>query len=224
MKKIMNYTTTLIITVLLASCGSAVKVTNAWSNKKNPSNLQDKKVLVIARVKNSNPARVEFEEQIKDKLMTSNIDAKVSYHKLLVVEPKRKLSDEEMQKIGSDIKEKGFDVVILTTLKDYKETVKERHSGGYYAGGSYYRGGSYYGGFNTYYRHNYYYDSGVYVPEKTTTQVSKKYILETVTYDLGLPKGEQLISILTSTIEDPDNLEKIAEKYAKNVTQYLLKN
>ncbi len=221
MKKVVKCIAGLLVLTLMSSCYSSLKVLNSWTESEN-NDLSRKNVLVIAKTSN-NSVRIETEEAITKQLAASNIKATSSFDLFSMLDPDRKLSKEEVEDFEKKIKNKGFNAIVLTTLKDYDETQHTEESGGYYAGGNYY--GGYYGGFNSYYGTIYpiYFDSGVYVPSETNTYISKKYVLETVTYNLDLPKNKELISVTTVQVEDPANLSSITKKYAKAVVSRILK-
>jgi hypothetical protein len=221
MKNIVKSIVLIAVLVLVSSCSPSLNVLNSWTEK-GDNNLSGKNVLVITKVKDKT-ARIESEEAITSQLSASNIKAKSSFKIFSMLDPNRKLNKEEVEDAVKKIKEKGYNAIVLTTLKDYDETRHTEQSGGYYAGGSYY--GSHYRGFGSYYGRVYSsYDRGVYVPSETKTFVSKKYILETVTYDLDLPKDKELISVTTIEVEDPEDLESITKQYAKAVVSRILKN
>jgi hypothetical protein len=45
--------------------------------------------------------------------------------------------------------------------------------------------------------------------------------LETVAYNLKSPENAQLVAVVTSTLEDPKDAYKTAEKYAKEIVNAL---
>jgi len=203
--------------LLLTSC-SSLNVVGSWSKSENL--LNNKNVLVITKTTDK-LIRIDSENQIREQFSEQNVTATASYEKFPAIIPNKKQTQDQIDLIVKTIKSEGFNAVVLTTLKDYDETTYTSQSGGYYAGGSYYD--PFYGGFSSYYGNVYsYYDQGMYVPEETTTQTSKKYTLETVTYDLDLPKEKQLISVVSVEIEDPSNLQRITKKYAEKVVSKIL--
>ncbi len=124
------------------------------------------------------------------------------------------------------IKNKGFDAVVLTVLRDKKKEVVSSETGGYTTGGyypSYY--GPYYGGFGMYYGSVYspygYGYGGTYVPSETRTYTSETYVLETVVYDLKRPNGKQLVAVVSTEITDPKSASEIAPKYADAIAKAL---
>ena len=118
----------------------------------------------------------------------------------------------------------GYNGIVLTALKDYKEETRTSTSGGYYAGGNYmgyYP--PYYGGFYGYYYHPYAYSSfgGNYIPESSTTSTARIYILETTIYDLDAPSDNQLVAVVTSEVDDPQSVTNVSEELVKKIGKSL---
>jgi hypothetical protein len=115
----------------------------------------------------------------------------------------------------------GFNGVVLTVIKDTQELSKTVTDGGYYAGSSYYGYyPRYYVGFYGYYRHPMSYSTfGTYMPSTSTTYTETTYILETVIYNLEETKEKQLVAVVTSKIEDPENASDAAKKYVKAISK-----
>jgi hypothetical protein len=110
--------------------------------------------------------------------------------------------------------------VVLTVIKDKKETVRTSYNGismgASYA--SFYPG--YYGGFYSYYRYPYaygsYYNSfGGYIPTSSSTSTSTEYVLETVAYILEESEENQLVAVVTSSLDDPEQADKTAKEYVE---------
>jgi hypothetical protein len=57
------------------------------------------------------------------------------------------------------------------------------------------------------------------VPETTTTYSATNYVLETVVYNLDETGENQLVAVVTSKIEDPENAAKTAKQYVKAITK-----
>lgn len=218
MKKIL----TLAIILILSSC-SGVKVTDAWKAD-NLNSLSGKKILVIARADDM-VTRQRFEQEIANKLRNDDgIDATESYTKFPAMKTNKKLSEEEVQQRVQIIKNEGFTGVVLTVLKDKSKEIVTSETGGYMAGGYYPSAyGGYYGGFGGYYGRAYspygYGYGGAYVPAETRTYTSETYALETTVYNLDLPDGKQLLSVISVDITDPKSASKIAPKYADAVAK-----
>jgi hypothetical protein len=216
----------LIVTSLFLSGCSMTKVIDSWKSE-DASDIKSKKTLVIARTNNPK-GRKAFEDAIDKQLKNNNIDSEVSYNFILDVNPDEKLTEAEVTKVKKDILAKGFSAVVLTVLKDKKSTISVSKDGGYYAGATYsselhpmlY---DFYG----YYGHAYSMPSarynGNYVEESFNEQESVTYVIETLIFDLEKPSKEQLVALVTSSIEDPVSASDIATGYAKTIVQTLKK-
>ncbi|WP_298539078.1 hypothetical protein [uncultured Aquimarina sp.] len=55
------------------------------------------------------------------------------------------------------------------------------------------------------------------------TENVKKYTLETVVYDLTQPKEKQLLSVITTEIDDPQTLGMVSLDFSKKVVKELNK-
>jgi hypothetical protein len=60
---------------------------------------------------------------------------------------------------------------------------------------------------------------GNYVPSTLTTRVSHNYILETVIYNLDETEEKQLVAVITSKLEDPQNAGDAAKDYVKAIAK-----
>lgn len=228
MKKIKHIIVLITITLFLHNCGST-KVLDAW--KAEPSVVdvfKQKNVLVIARTSNDQ-ARLAFEQEIANALRDKGIKATESYTKAPKIHPNREMSDERLNLIKSLMDSEGFTAVVLTVVKD-KQVTERVTSNGIYFGTSYnnyYPG--YYGGFYNYYTYPYaygsYYDSfGGYIPTSTSTSYDTKYVLETVAYNLEGPQNDQLVAVVTTSIDNPKEAYKAAEKYVDLIMESLEKS
>lgn len=214
----------IILTIAFSSC-SSVKVTDSWKAD-NLSSLNDKKILVIAR-SDDMVTRQRFEQEIVSKLREKGIDATESYTKFPSMKHNKKRSEEEIDDVIDIIKNEGFTGVLLTVLKDKTKEIVTSETGGYTTGGygAYGMGyGGYYGGFGGYYGRAYspygYGYGGSYVPSETRTYTSETYVLETVIYNLDLPKGKQLLGVLSVDITDPKSASKVAPQYAEAIIKH----
>jgi hypothetical protein len=119
------------------------------------------------------------------------------------------------------IQSEGFDAIVLTTVKDKRQTTQTNTSGMYVGAG--YPG--YYGGFNSYYGYPYaygpYYGAGAYVPTGSTTTTYTTYVLETVGFNLDEPEEDQLVFVVTSELGEPGDAYKTAEKYVEKISEAL---
>lgn len=222
MKKSIYLVASLLILIVLNSC-SSVKVLNSWKAD-NVSAIKDKNLLVIARTDNTS-ARIAFENEIVDQLTTEGIKATASFTKFPKLNPDKKVTTEKVEMIKTMLKEEGFNGVVLTVIKDTQELSKTVTDGDYYAGGNYYGYyPRYYGGFYGYYNHPMSYSTlGNYVEPTSTTYTSTNYVLETVIYNLDEIGENQLVAVVASKIEDPENAAKTAKQYVKAITKSLEK-
>lgn len=212
--------------ILIASTGcSSVKVLDAWKGD-NVNTIDNENILVIARTENQ-LARVSFEKEIARQIRAQGHNATESHIKFPGHKPDHKLSEEEIEALKKEIQDAGFNGVFVSVLKDLQETTRVTEEGGYYTGGytggpygSYYPG--YYGGFYGYYGNAMSYSTyGNYVPPTISTQTSKTYILETVAYNLTQPEDKQLVIVVTSKVDNPQNVSATAKEYAKAIAKAL---
>lgn len=205
---------------LLQNCGS-VKVLDSWKSD-NVGNVKDNNFLVVARTANKQ-ARIAFENEIVKQMSSKGYQATASFTKFPNMNPDQEPSEERQKMIREILENEGFDGVVLTVLKDYNEETRVDKSGGYYAGGyygNYYA--PYYGGFYGYYYHPYSYSTmGAYVPETTTVSTNKIYTVETVIYDLTRGEEDQLITVVTSQIDNPSSASDTASEYVEKITKAL---
>ncbi len=206
--------------LLLQGC-SSVKVLDSWKSD-DFSDIKNNNFLVVARSHNDQ-ARIAFENEIVKQIKLKGHNATASYEKFGTIKPSDKESKENKDKLVQLIKKEGFNAVVLTVMKDYKEETRVQSDGGYYTGGNYYGYyPRYYGGFYGYYYNPMsYHTRGVYVPETTTTSTSKLYVLETTVYDLNESGENQLVAVVTSQLDNPTSATKIAAEYVKKITARL---
>ena len=224
MKKIFKLTTIIsILLITLSSCKSSVVVINAWKSDKLKT-LVDQNILVITRTEN-NKKRRAFENQMVAYLKKKNIKASTSYMKIPIFNDQREYTDKEKKELVKKIKGLGFNAIILTSVKNRSEKTVTTTHGGYYTGGSYsslYP--QYYGGFYGYYNHPYSHPTyQSYVPSETYTDIRKSFVLETVIFNLDLSSSEQLVAVVTSSIDDPETVYTAAEEYVIEIAKSLRK-
>lgn len=220
MKKIAQLILSSAFILILTGC-SSVNVLNAWKAD-DVSAIKDNNFIVIARTADTQ-ARIAFENEIVKQLSEKGMKATASFTKFPKLNPDKEMTDERKDEILSILNNEGFNAVVLTVVKSVENLSKTTQDGGYYSGGNYYGYyPRYYGGFNGYYYHPMSYSTmGNYVPETYTTVSSKNYVLETVIYDLDEKEENQLVAVVTSKIEDPENASKTAAQYVKAITKSL---
>jgi hypothetical protein len=207
-----------LILVNLGSC-SNIKVLASWKADY-AADIQDNNVLVIAKTDNTQ-ARVAFENEIAEAMRKKGAKATASFTVLpqnikLMDEP----TEESRKAFRNFLETEGYDAVVLSVVKDEQETTKTYTDGGYYAGATtpFYQ--PYYLGFYSYYYHPLTLAStGVYVEPSSTSYTYKSYVLETVAYDLTKEEGKRLVAVVTSKVENPQDLSANAESYTKKITK-----
>lgn len=204
----------LIIVVMLASC-SAVTVTDSWSNM-DMSSAVGEKIAVIAKT-TDNTVREKVEQDMVASLNAAGFQAISTFSEMSMIDPDKKVSEDDVEAIKQALMDKGYNHVMMIVLKS-KENYLESNSSytGYNDPGFY--GAGFYRGFGAYYGSMYNYGTS-----QTTTTVNKKYIIESVVYDLTQPQGKSLMAAVTTTIDDPTSMSKTAEDMADKVVKTLMK-
>lgn len=218
--------TLLVLLFLFQSC-SSVKVLNSWkADNGRVEEFKKKNILVIARTADDN-ARIAFEREIADQLRSKGIKATESYTKAPKIYPNKEITEERVAFIKELMGYEGFNAVVITVIKDKQQTTTTTQNGVFF-------GASYsnfypmhYGSFYNYYAYPYaygtYYDSfGGYIPVGgTTTSTSTKYVLETVAYNLDQSSDDQIVAVVTTSLNDPKNAFKTAETYVNAIVKSL---
>ncbi len=194
---------------------------DSWKSDEVAS-LKTNNFLVVARTEYKQ-ARIVFENEIVKQMQENGYNATASHLKFGDFKPNESKTENSEQKVREMLNSEGFDGVVLTVIKDYKEETRIERDGGYYAGGNYYGYyPRYYGGFYGYFYNPMSYRSqGVYVQETETTMTSKLYVLETTIYNLNSPEDNQLFAIVTSQLDNPESASSIAKDYVKKVSASL---
>ncbi|MDA8595565.1 MAG: hypothetical protein ACPGR7_06190 [Flavobacteriaceae bacterium] len=213
MKKIL-----LILSVVLLGSCSAVTVADSWKNT-DMNSLKGEKMAVIARTAD-NVVRTRIEKDMVSSLNEAGFEAVGSYTKLPAVDPNKKLDPKKVEIVRQAILDQGYKLVVMVVLKDKENYMKSTsdYNGYGYPGYPGYYGAGFYRGFGTYYGSLYNYGYST-----TTTTMAKKYIVETVVYDISKPEGKSLIAVVTTDIDDPTSLSKTAADLAKKVTYELMR-
>jgi hypothetical protein len=201
-----------------------VKVLDAWrGDQVSIDKFKNKNVLVFTRTAD-NSSRIAFEEAIANQLRTDGIKCTESFKKFPKIHMEREMTPEREQMISSILKSEQYNGIVITTVKDKEQTTRTENSG-VYVGAGYGMGyPGYYGGFYDYYRTPYaygpYYNSfGGYIPTGSTTRTSTTYILETVGYNIDEPEENQLVFVVTTSLDDPSDAYKTAQKYIDKIVQ-----
>jgi hypothetical protein len=224
-----HYLLIAIVLLMFSGCNTSVKVLSAWKSK-DIDKMSDRNILVIART--SDPEiRADFESSIANKLRSAGYKATESFTRFPKMDHDEEMT-EEKRKLTLDIfGYEGYDAICISVLKDYSETKTTNYYNDYYGGDmgmmgpytSYYP--SYYGGFNSYYGHPYSYSTfgDYYGSSGSYTTIDKKYVLETLFYNLNNKDDEQLMAATTTVIENPKDAVKTADKYTEKIAESLRK-
>ena len=227
MKKI-NYLVFTLVLALFTSCNTQVKVLSAWKSPDAGKELKGRNILVIART--ADPVvRADFETSIANKLRAAGYRATESFTRFPKMNPDKEMTEERQKLIRDIFGYEGYDAVCISVLKDYEETTSTNYYNDYMGMGmmgpysTYYP--SYYGGFNSYYMHPYSYSTfgNYYGYGSSYTSTTKKYVLETLFYNLSKEDGDQLLAATTTKITDPKDAVKAADKYTEKIAESLAK-
>ncbi|NQX77185.1 hypothetical protein [Gilvibacter sp.] len=223
MTKLKNLIVLPILALLISGC-SSTKVLESWKAT-DAGDVKSKNFLVIARTDNPT-VRKAFEDAMLRELRNNKMKGMVSYDFMEDLKPNKQLSEAEIEAAKQMIRDKGFEAVVITVLKDKKQTVNIKKEGGYYAGATYSSSiDPYLYTFYNYYNHpnsaptvRY---SGNYVEPSINEERSVTYVVETLVFDLEKPAKQQLIGQVTSSLQDPDSAADVANGYARSVARAL---
>ena len=227
MKNKTNYILFALILVFFTGCNTQVSVLSAWKSP-DANELKERNILVIARAADAN-VRADFETSIANKLRAAGYKATESFTRFPKMNHDKKMTEEKQKLIRDIFGYEGYDAVCISVLKDYEETTTTSYYNDYMGMGmmgpysSYYP--SYYGGFNSYYMHPYSYSTfgNYYGYGNSYTSTTKKYVLETLFYNLNNEDGDQLLAATTTKITDPKDAIKAADKYTEAIAESLAK-
>jgi len=203
---------------LFVGCGPSIVVTDAWKADE-IKEVKNETFLVMVRT-DSRSSRQILENNIAEQLRAEGVNAVESYTKYPSIQLNKKVSEEEINEVVSVITNDGFEIVVLTVLRDVASELVTEQSGGY-TGGYYPTRYGRYGGFGGYYGRYYspYGMGGSYVSTSERTYTEKTYKLETVVYDLRKGSNNQLIAVVGVDIIDPVSTSEIASDYARKVVE-----
>lgn len=225
MKAVVKYVAFLMVLVV-ASC-STVKVTDGWKDAR-IENVKGGKVLVVFKSKD-NVARQRFEKDMSSEIEKKGETFKAvpSYIDFPNGDPDEKYTPEEVEAFRQKLKASGINIAVVTTIKSVREstvTNVTEDPGAYGYGYGAYGYGGYYSGR---YRAGYYHSMNMaYVSPRNSTAITtteKEFVVETLLYDLSLPESEQLLSVVTSLVDNPKNIVTTSNDFAKAVVKQLFK-
>ena len=219
-------TIALLLVFIFYGCATT-KVVKTWKSE-DLSNVKDKNILVITRTSNIKVRKI-FEDAFMKRLNASDIKGSVSYDLIKNIDTEKKLSPAEVEAVKQDIKDKGYNAIVLTILKDRQSTLTVKEEGGYNAGATYSSEVNpflydFYTAFGSPYTAPSMRHSGYYVEEEFKEQEYVTFILETLIFDLDAPAKEQLKGQVTSKLESPGSAIEVADGYARKVAKALKNN
>tara|TARA_B100000497_G_scaffold25937_1_gene30583 strand:+ start:3048 stop:3743 length:696 start_codon:yes stop_codon:yes gene_type:complete len=217
------------IFLFFVGCSTSVKVLSAWRSE-DAQKMEGRNILVIARTADSG-IRADFETSIANKLRSKGYKATESFTRFPKMNPDKEMTEEREKFIKEILGYEGYDAICVNVLKDYSETTTTNYYNDFYMGNmgmmgpysSYYP--SYYGGFYSYYTHPYSYSTfgNYYGSGSSYTTTDRKYVLETLFYNLNNEEGDQLLAATTTEIENPKDAVKAADKYTEKIAISLQK-
>ena len=201
----------ILLSFILAGCGSSTKLTNSWVDKENTPKHYNK--LAIAALTPRDPNRYVTERAIVAKLKEKGISAIPTYEVLPMAgrigKMKQELGDSEAIKkmVQKKIKENNIDALMVLTV--FNKTTEERwvNDRNYHMGGAGYYGSpfGYTGRYYDYYAYSFgtIYNDGYYVDDVT-------YFIDCNLYDVASEQmiwsGNIKIKNLVSVEEEADVL------------------
>ncbi len=197
---------------LLVGC-SSVKVTDSWRGLKT-LDIKDKNILVVSKTEERS-VQIRFERDLVEELSENGFTSIESHVRFPFSDPTEKVEKEQIKEVITKLRNNDIDVVILSHLVDSKKytTLVTTGETVYLEPFPYrYRG----------YRSFYGYTGSYYTQYHTTEKEGVTYVLETLVYDLTKPSEDQLISVITSEVDDPDNLSITSEDFSKGIVKNLL--
>lgn len=205
MKKI-QFVFVLVLSLVLFSCGPAMKDT--WT-KENYKPKSFEKILVIGAF-NSLEARTAFENTVVQKLADHGV---VAENSLMVLPPTSKITEVTEESIIQAVKDGGYDGVIVSSLIDVNTKDVRESGGGYFVAPYRYGYGRY-----AYARVGYINSSDYYRQQNS-------YLVESSLFDAkASSKEEALLWTGQSSVTDPSTYKSGAKDYAKRLTSALIKS
>jgi hypothetical protein len=197
----------LLSVVLLSSC-SSIRVVDSWKNDEVLS-FKPQKILVLG-VTDNLTARKIFESKLAEEFERRNISASESTEVFDGSFTNSEKTNDEIDRMEGQLKDKGFDAVIISVVKGVDEN--RNYSNGYYTVNyNWRRFGRYY------YRYqNIYYNPGYYNEFKT-------YHVETSIYNVKEDDKKSLVWVGALDIVDPQNISDTVNEYVAKIVQQLEK-
>ncbi|WP_394970982.1 hypothetical protein [uncultured Croceitalea sp.] len=207
-----------LVTVFCFGC-SSMQHANSYKSESFDS-IKNQNILVISRTPQES-VRKSYEREISKQLRARGLNAAPSH---LIFPDLQPLTNKTVERLAQTIamfRNEGFEVILITSLKDVKEQEVLRNEEGF---GSLLE---YYG--NKYVTLKGYYDDvnappKIYPLEMDYEPLPQKvvtFILEAVTYNLGLPDEQRLLSVVTTEFTNPKSASSIKKGFAKLLAEEL---
>jgi hypothetical protein len=144
-------------------------------------------------------AKVRFESELTQGLVDKGYNAHESTDVFPELSSRDKLNQNSKELLIAKLEDSGVRVVVVTVLKGEEDYAVQQVTGGGLANPYY--GGNYMGFYG-------YYDMYYMAPSfsGTMTTQAKKYVLETVVYDLSRDSNDQIIVGMTLSVDNPETL------------------
>lgn len=206
-------------TLTLMNGCSSTKLANSYKSD-DFETIRGKKVLVISRTPLEDIRRT-YENQITKELKRKGIDAMASHIAFPSLERVTNKTTDKVANIIAMFRKEGYDILLLTSLKNIQEQEILRRESGYNSLPQYYG--------NEYLTLKGYYDD-VNAPPKlppleqppvTNIQKATTYILEAVTYNLTLEEDQRLLSVITTEVTNPDSGLSVRKGFGKIIASQL---
>lgn len=217
--------TGVLLLALVSSC-SNIKVL-ATKKVEDREGLKGKNILVIAKTTDPDVRKV-FEDQLTLEMNKMGLQGTQSYTLFPKIVPESELTEERQELIRKKIEDAGYNAVVLCRLQDHQEITREVGTGDYYASVNYgyidwptYMGW----GFYTYYYHPLSYSTeDIYVENTSDTITTQLYIVDTIAFNLDLPKEEQFVGLVRAQVENPESALGTAQTYARAIAKAVKKS
>ncbi|ARV07097.1 hypothetical protein BTO04_10540 [Polaribacter sp. SA4-10] len=198
-----------ILTLITFFSCSSIKTVDRWKSK-NHADFKPQKVLIVGITENLIARRI-FEEELKEELNLSGVEAMESYEILTPKFTSEKQTEENIQEEIEKITKNGFDAILISAVKGIDEKVI--HNNNYYTD-YYYRRHPF--------RHYYYLHQEVYFDTGYYNKY-KIYHVETSLYKLKENNDKSLVWVISNKIVEPSSINTTVNDYVSVIIKSLKK-
>lgn len=196
----------LLFALPLLSC-SSTRFVDSWRNEALAPGFRSEKMLVLAMTENLT-ARQVFEDELSRALQGRSVQALQAYNALDTGITSGPQSETELDRMAEDLATRGFDAVMITSVKGVEQHHQHMTGTGY----TY----DYYGRFGRYY---YRYQDIYYQPQ--AVREYQVYHVETAVYKLEEAEQNHLVWVGSFDITDPIDLRKTVDEYVDRLIEQL---